>query len=292
LDLRDRQYLAANCQDPVKGPITAFSGQLRINCDRSVFALAGYGMTKYRFAQREHRRFRLMVNASAGVFSALTVGIFAVSKSAECGWLLVTAFPALALMLMRPNPAHRAVTSVVEVSRTERPELAMRVKHRVFVFVNSVDLANIQAVRYGQCLHADDLTAVHFVLDPARAASLQDYWDRFEHGTKLQMVECPDRRLSMAAQELVQHALDNHADTRVTVLLARRTHAPLVGRLLHDRTADKLGRLISRIPGATPQIVVYDMEARIARATQAQRKSAATTSHAVERKAANDGGRT
>jgi len=62
--------------------------------------------------------------------------------------------------------------------------------------------------------------------------------------------------------------------------------------LLHDRTADKLGRLISRIPGATPQIVVYDMEARIARATQAQRKSAAMTAHAVERKAANDGGRT
>jgi hypothetical protein len=49
--------------------------------------------------------------------------------------------------------------------------------------------------------------------------------------------------------------------------------------LLHDRTADKLARLISRIPGATPQIVVYDVEARIARATQAQRKSVAAASH-------------
>ena len=250
-------------------------------------------MTKPHFARREPgRRFKLLISLSAAVLSTLAVGIFAVTKSAECAWLLVTAFAALVLMLIRPNPQYRAVTSVVEMSRTERPKSAEHLKHRVFVFVNSVDLANIQAVRYGQCLHADDLTAVHFVLDPARAASLQDYWDRFEHGTKLQMVECGDRRLSMAAQELVRHALDNHADTRVTVLLARRTHAPLVGRLLHDRTADKLGRLISRIPGATPQIVVYDMEARIARATQAQRKSAAMTAHAVERKAANDGGRT
>jgi len=213
------------------------------------------------------------------------VGIFAVTKSAECGWLLVTAFPALVFMLIRPNPQYRAVTSIVEMSRTARPEFAKRVKHRVFVFVDSVDLADIQAVRYGQCLHADDLTAVHFVLDPARAAWLQDYWDRFEHDTKLQMVVCPDRRLGRAAQELVRQAVDDHADTRVTVLLARRTYAPLVGRLLHDRTADKLARLISRIPGATPQIVVYDVEARIARATRAQRKSAAATPHPVEPKA-------
>ena len=188
-------------------------------------------------------------------------------------------------MLIRPNPAHRAVTSVVEVPHTERPELTMRVKHRVFVFVDSVDLADIQAVRYGQCLHADDLTAVHFVLDPDRAAWLQDYWDRFEHDTKLQMVLCPDRRLSRAAEELVRRAVDDHADTRVTVLLAQRTYAPLVGRLLHDRTADKLARLISRIPGATPQIVVYDVEARIARATQARRKSVAAASRVVEPKA-------
>jgi len=182
-------------------------------------------MTKHHFARREPgRRFKLLISLSAAVLSTLAVGIFAVTKSAECAWLLVTAFAALVLMLIRPNPQYRAVTSVVEMSRTERPKSAEHLKHRVFVFVNSVDLANIQAVRYGQCLHADDLTAVHFVLDPARAASLQDYWDRFEHGTKLQMVECGDRRLSMAAQELVRHALDNHADTRVTVLLARRTH--------------------------------------------------------------------
>jgi len=178
-------------------------------------------------------------------------------------------------MLIRPNPQYRAVTSVVEMSRTERPEFCNRVKHRVFVFVDSADLADIQAVRYGQCLQADDLTAVHFVLDPARAARLQDYWDRFEHDTKLQMVVCPDRRLNLTAQELVRQAVDGHADTRVTVLLARRTYPPLVGRLLHDRTADKLARHISRIPGATPQIVVYDVEARVARSTRSQRKSAA-----------------
>jgi hypothetical protein len=34
--------------------------------------------------------------------------------------------------------------------------------------------------------------------------------------------------------------------------------------LLHDRTADKMARVISRIPGATAQIVPYDIGSRIA----------------------------
>ena len=41
----------------------------------------------------------------------------------------------------------------------------------------------------------------------------------------------------------------------MTVLLPRRTYSPLLGRLLHDRTADKMARAVSRIPGATAIIV-------------------------------------
>jgi len=34
---------------------------------------------------------------------------------------------------------------------------------------------------------------------------------------------------------------------------------PLVGRLLHDRTADKMASAVSRSAGATAQIVAYDV---------------------------------
>jgi hypothetical protein len=46
--------------------------------------------------------------------------------------------------------------------------------------------------------------------------------------------------------------------------LPRRTYSPLLGRLLHDRTADKMAKVISRIPGASAQIVPYDIRSRIA----------------------------
>jgi hypothetical protein len=141
----------------------------------------------------------------------------------------------------------------------------------MFVFVDSVDLAEVEALRYGKGLHADDLTAVHFVIDATRCARLQERWEHFDHDTALRIIDCPDRQLTRAAHELVLHALDNHPGTKVTVLLPRRTYSPLLGRLLHDRTADKMAKVISRIPGASAQILPYDIKSRIAQAARAQR---------------------
>ena len=46
--------------------------------------------------------------------------------------------------------------------------------------------------------------------------------------------------------------------THVTVLLPRRGFAPALGRLLHDRTADKIAAVISRVPNAAATIVPFD----------------------------------
>jgi hypothetical protein len=114
---------------------------------------------------------------------------------------------------------------------------------------------------------------VHFVIDALHASRLLQRWEHFGDQAPLRMVECPDRRLSRAAQELVLQEINDHPGTKVTVLLPRRTYAPLVGRLLHDRTADKMAGAISRVPGATAQIVAYDVGSRIAQATAARSRA-------------------
>jgi hypothetical protein len=65
------------------------------------------------------------------------------------------------------------------------------------------------------------LTAVHFVVDAAHAAELQERWEHFDGDTPLRVVDCRDRHLSRAGQQLVLQALDEHPDTKVTVLLPR-----------------------------------------------------------------------
>jgi hypothetical protein len=125
-------------------------------------------------------------------------------------------------------------------------------------------------MRYAKGLQADEMVAVHFVLDAVHAAGLQRRWEHFGHETELRLVDCLDRNLSRAAQELICRAKEDYPDTKVTVLLPRRTYSALLGRLLHDRTADKIAAVVSRIPGASAQIVAYDIASRI-RITQAAR---------------------
>jgi amino acid transporter len=228
------------------------------------FSMAGYGMTKYHLTQREPGwRKKLAINLSAGILSTIVVGIFAVAKFTEGAWLVVVVFPILVFFLIRLNREYRAEAAILEMFRTDRPDLVKYARHRVFVFVNSVDLAVIEALRYGKGLRADELIAVHFMVDAAYAAQLRKRWDHFELDTRLRVVDCPDRRITRAAQLFVAKARDELPDTNVTVLLPRRTYAPLIGRLLHDRTADKIARAVSLIPDAAATIVPYDVQSRI-----------------------------
>jgi hypothetical protein len=237
----------------------------------TAFAMAGYGMTKHHLTQRGHGwRRNLAINCSAGLLSTIVVAILAVAKFTEGAWLIVVVFPILVFAFMRLNRQYRAEASVLEASCTARPELARHPRLRVFVFVDSVDVAAIEALRYGNGLHADELTAVHFVVDGDHAARLQQHWGHFDHDTTLRLIDCPDRHLSRTAQQLVLQVLGEHPCSKVTVLLPRRTYSPLLGRLLHDRTADKMAHAVSRINGATAIIVPYDIHSRIAQLATAR----------------------
>jgi amino acid transporter len=231
------------------------------------FAMAGYGMTKHHVTHKESGwRRKLVINFSAGVLSTIVVGIFAVAKFTEGAWLVVVVFPLLVFVLMRLNQEYRAEAAILERFRTDRPEMVKYARHRVFVFVNSLDLAVLEALRYGKGLRADDLTAVHLMVDAADAALLRKRWEYYGLEAPLRVVDCPDRRLTRAAQQLVATARNEHRDSHVTVLLPRPIYAPLLGRLLHDRTADKIAKAVGLIPDAAATIVPYDVQSRIRQA--------------------------
>jgi len=248
------------------------------------FSMAGYGMTKHWMTHRGPGwRQKLVINLSAGILSTIVVGIFAIAKFTEGAWLVVVVFPILVFALMRVNRQYRAEASVLEMSLSGAPELHKHDRHRVLIFVDSIDLAEVEAMRYAKGLHADEPTAVHFVLDSVHAERLHQQWHHFEHASELRTVECLDRNLGRAAQELVLQVMEEHADTKVTVLLPRREYSQILGRLLHDRTADKIAGLVSRIPGASAQIVAYDIATRIALASSAGDESPAPSSGPADR---------
>ncbi|MGB8381368.1 MAG: OB-fold nucleic acid binding domain-containing protein, partial [Dermatophilaceae bacterium] len=122
-----------------------------------------------------------------------------------------------------------------------------------------VDLAVIRALGYARSLRPAQLRVVHFVIDASHAEGLRRTWD--EHGglaLALELIECPDRRLPRAALELAERALLADRNTQVTVLLPRRQYGALLGRLLHDRTADEIAASVSQVRGVAATIVPFD----------------------------------
>jgi hypothetical protein len=230
--------------------------------------MAGFGMAKYhkRVKERGWRR-RRIINVTAAVYTAIVVVIFAVVKFTEGAWLIVIVFPVLVFLLIRLNREYRMEAEVLDDIGDRRaagipprqPNYSRRV---VLIFVDDVDLATLAAIRYARGLRPTTLRAVHFIIDSARAQLVHEKWIRFGQDIPLEMIDAPDRRLTRASVELVTREAAQKS-TQVTVVLPRRGYAPLLGRILHDRTADKIAEVVSQVPNAAATIIPFDVESRV-----------------------------
>ncbi|HEU5385344.1 MAG TPA: amino acid permease [Streptosporangiaceae bacterium] len=233
----------------------------------TAFSMAGFGMARYHKRHREPGwRHKLVINFSAGVLTAIVVVIFAVVKFTEGAWLVVLLFPVLVFALIRLNHEYRAEAGVLKNIgerrasgvTPSRPDYTRRV---VVVFVDDFDLSTIAAIRYAKSLRPTVVRVVHFVIDTEQAERLRAAWLP-ERGVALEFAGCPDRRVARAAAELAARETETPG-TQVTAILPRRGFSPLLGRLLHDRTADKMAGLVSRVPDAAATIIPFDVRNRL-----------------------------
>jgi amino acid transporter len=231
----------------------------------TAFTMAGFGMSKYHHTHREQGwRRKFGINFAAGTLSLVVVIIFAVVKFTEGAWVVLVLFAILVPALIRLNAEYRAEAEVLDTVTGEQPPPAPHYSRRVvFVFVDSFDLATLAALRYARSLRPTQIRAVHFVIDSLRAEKLREKWTRADRGVALDFIDCPDRRLTKAATDLAEREIEDPG-THVTVILPRRSYSALLGRLLHDRTADKIAAAISRIPRSAATIVPYDVPSRVA----------------------------
>ena len=251
----------------------------------TAFTMAGFGMAKYHHTRREPGwRGKFAINFSAGALSLIVVIIFAVVKFTEGAWVVLVLFVILVPALIRMNTEYRAEAEVLDTVTGEQPPPPPHYSRRVvFVLVDSFDLATLAALRYARSLRPTQIRAVHFVIDSVRAEKLRDKWIRADRGVALDFIDVPDRRLIKAATDLAEREVEDPG-THVTVILPRRSYSALLGRLLHDRTADKMAAAISRIPRSAATIVPYDVPSRVA-VLQARQAAKANEASAAARAA-------
>jgi amino acid transporter len=256
----------------------------------TAFSMAGFGMAKYHHTHKEPGwRHKLAINFSAGALTAVVVVIFAVVKFTEGAWVVLVLFAVLVPALIRMNREYQAEADVLEALTDHQPPPQPHYSRRtVLVFVDSFDLATLAALRYARSLRPTTIRAVHFVIDSVRAEKLRDRWTRADRGIALDFIDCPDRRLVRGAADLVEREVQDPG-THVTVILPRRSYSPLLGRLLHDRTGDKVAAAVSRIPRSAATIVPYDVPSRVRVLQERQAAKAAAAKAEKIRKAAKAG---
>jgi len=227
------------------------------------FTMAGAGMVKHHITFKEKGwQYKIGINGFAALLSAIVVLIFATTKFTQGAWLVVVLFPVLVFVLIRLHKQYEHETQQLESNAERAAAIPVLRRHVVLVFVERLDLAAARALQYARTLAPDELRAVHFVLDTKVSSELEEQWSRLGLTRfPLDLIECPDRRLSRASMELVAETAAD-GQTEVSVLLPRRVFNSAWRRVLHDDTAEAIAGLVSQLPHANATIIPFQLGKR------------------------------
>jgi hypothetical protein len=221
--------------------------------------MAGTGLVKHHWTRRERgRTAKLIINALAAAASISIVAIFAITKFTEGAWMVVVLFPIGVFSLIRVNRRYREEAEALAAAPADTTAPRYR-RQLMYILVDRVDLAALKAIAYARSLRPQEIRAIHFMIDSREAEKLAAQWvDAGVGDLPLEIVQCPDRRITRALLELITR---NTADrkSQITLLIPERNYSPILGRLLHRRTADHIARAVGKLPNVVATIVPFDV---------------------------------
>ena len=224
------------------------------------FTLAGFGMTKYFLRTKPDKwKIKVFVNGLAGGISFAIVIIFSIVKFTQGAWLVLITAPIMVASFLRLRRQYAREQSALSVKSHQERATSMS-RHNVTIFVDSVDIATVGAVRYARSLKPHKIKAVHFVIDDRRAEAIQKAWAESEalEDVQLDLIDCPDRRIANSALDYAIRKTEK-PDVELTILLPRRAYSRFLGRLLHDQTAEEIASPISQLERVVATIVPFDV---------------------------------
>ncbi|GAC1597371.1 MAG: APC family permease [Acidimicrobiales bacterium] len=224
------------------------------------FTMSQSGMAKHHLTRKEQGwRKGIFINGTGAVLSLIVDVIILVTKFTAGAWMICVFVPVMVFGLTRLNKEYEAEAEELEHDAPAAAERPILSRHIVLVLIDQLDLASARAIQYARTMVPDELRAVHFVIDGQHAAKLSADWQRLGLSRlPLELVDCPDRRLTRAAVELVAECLAD-GDAEVSVLIPRLVYQRNWHRLLHDRSADSIAAAMGGLPHANVTFVPYHL---------------------------------
>jgi amino acid transporter len=224
------------------------------------FTLSQAGMTKHHLRKREPGYVRGILANGVGAFLSGAIVLIVVVTRFRDAWVILPIMPLVVVILLRLNRQYERERVALETDIPTAATAPILRRHVVLVFLDRLDLAAARAIQYARTLTPDELRAVHFVVDDDAADRLAAEWQRLGlTRVRLELVACPDRRLTQAAVEHVAYELSD-GETEVSVLLPDRKYNGLWHRILHDRTAESILEAVSKLPHANVTTVPFHLD--------------------------------
>ena len=221
------------------------------------FTLSQSGMTRHHIRKRERGWVRGVLVNGVGAVLSCTIAIVVLITRFPDAWPMLVVMPLFVVLLLRLNRQYQIERSTLEKDVPAAAQARILHRHVVLVFVDHLDLAAARAIQYARTLTPDELRAVHFNVNEDAAQRLAAEWRRLGLSrVPLEIVDCPDRRITRGAVEAVAQELAD-GETEVSVLLPDRKYGTFWHRILHDRTADRILAEVSKLPHANVTTVPF-----------------------------------
>ncbi len=224
------------------------------------FTLSQAGMTKRHWKLRERGwHYGLLVNGIGCLVTSVVLVVIVVAKFTQGAWMVCLAVPLLVALLLRTQKTYRSEVKELKVEASQR--LAPpKPRHEVVVLVENLDQATLAALQYARQLNPLTVTAVHIAIDPDHARELSALWARVNIPIPLEVVDAPDRNLLATVEETVAERV--RPDTEVSVLIPKRSFSKFWHRILHDRTALGVFKVLGEMDNVNVTIIPFRLGRR------------------------------
>ncbi len=224
------------------------------------FTLSQTGMVRHWHRDQSPKAWmRLIMNGVGAVATAVVAAVILATKFVDGAWITVSAIALLVFVFSRVHHHYRCVQDQLQaVELVERTTGRARKKMMVFVPVGGMNKASLRALAYAHTL-SDSVTAVHVAAEAREADRIARQWDGLAIDTPLVVIRSSDGSFLLPMLTYLEAASRADPSAETVVVLPQLIPAHFWERPLHNQTATRLKKALSRRPGTVIVEVPYHL---------------------------------
>lgn len=201
----------------------------------------------------------LLINGSGALLTGIVLVVVASTKFVHGAWLVILLIPIFVLIFLGIHLHYRKVGEQLRLSRETIILNPATVTQKVIVPIADVNQASLRAVTYAKSI-SEDVIGVHITDDPHEAEVIRKKWQEWEWDIPLVVLESPYRSLTPPLLTYIEALHHENPEGFVTVVVPEFIPAHWWEHFLHNRSADRLRKILLSLPNTVVIDVPYQLK--------------------------------